>query len=954
MPTLQTSKKTELVQELFERQVRSTPSRTAAVHHGRRLSYEELNRQANQMAHYLKKSGVGPECRVGVCLERSLEALVALLGILKSGGVYVPLDPDYPAERLRHMMSDSQVRVLLTNLDEVAHLAYTATNTIRLQRDWKIVERESPVNPEPNALAENVAYVIYTSGSTGNPKGVMVEHRSLANVLMTCRERFGFNQTDVMPCLASFSFDISLFELLNPLCTGGKVVIWDQDDVLDVQLIGESLEDFTLLHCVPTLMRQIVNWLKDKNCVAESLRQVFVGGEMVGLQLLEQMADVFPNAEIQVLYGPTEGTIICAGRGVTGPLKAAPVGSAFENIQMYVLDKELNQVSIGTAGELFLGGDCLARGYLNRPELTAAKFIPNSLSEKGGERLYRTGDLVKRDAEGHLEFVGRADQQVKIHGNRIELGEIEAILETCPEVKEAAAIVREDQPGQKRVVAYVILSSEGMSSTESTRTETWFSPAINDYFYEHSPITAGWNNGTSFCQQIIASVRGKAVLIAGANHENLLLKACIESGASRVYTAERTPEGFARIKRLVEEQNLSQVVPLILGEETPAIDGQIDVCVSDLIGDIGGSKGLELLFKRLGCALHPETIVHPAACVTYMTAVELPISLGDVPELHGPDLNDARNIFAGVGYPFDLRLCVHRLPPSSLISDDCIFEEINCSNPRFGDDEAAVEHPIQLTITRNATLSGFVLTLKLFGDPGAAIGGPDSCYTADSPVFVPVFGEGLQVYEGDRIEGKCVRRSSREDGVHIDYHLQGQVVHQRGEVRSFFYRLPFRQRVFQGSPFYKKLFSATPIEELVAATREEDEQEIIRRLGDELKAKLPDYMLPSAIVSMKEFPITPNGKLDRQALPAPSYCNKEGRAPTGPREELLCSLFAGTLRVPQVGVDDNFFDLGGDSVLLIHLIRQIRDTLGVNFSIRTFFEAPTVAALAERLSATPA
>jgi acyl carrier protein len=226
----------------------------------------------------------------------------------------------------------------------------------------------------------------------------------------------------------------------------------------------------------------------------------------------------------------------------------------------------------------------------------------------------------------------------------------------------------------------------------------------------------------------------------------------------------------------------------------------------------------------------------------------------------------------------------------------------------------------------------------------------DCCYAADAPVFLPVFVPGLQVEAGDRIEGRCVRRLSTEDGLHMDYRLEGRIFYRDGGTKPFFYRLPFIQRVFQGAAFYKKLFSTTQFEELVSGAQKQPTGEIERELWKRLKSELPDYMLPSAIVKMEKFPLTPNGKLDRQALPAPSYgSDPAGRAPTGPQQEVLCSLFADALGIPRMSLDDSFFDLGGDSVMLIHLVRRIRDRLGVNLSIRTFFEAPTVAGLSERL-----
>jgi amino acid adenylation domain-containing protein len=939
----------QLVQGLFEQQAERTPEKTALVHGARRLTYAELNRRANQLAHFLKKSGVGLESRVGVCLGRSVEAVVALLGVFKAGGVYVPLDPAYPAERLRYMLADSQVAVLLAGRDGMAKLADGAASAISFDDGWGLIEQEPADNPRPLARGENLAYVIYTSGSTGRPKGVMVEHRGLSNVLAVGREMFGFNQTDVMPCIASFSFDISLFELCNPLCTGGTVLLWEHEDVLDV--LAESLEEITVLHCVPTLMRQIVGWMKETGRGAEGLRQVFVGGEAVEAQLLEHMRKVLPGVNVSVLYGPTEGTIICAGRPVVERLAAPPVGKALTNVRLYVLDEEMNASPDGAVGELYLGGAGLARGYLNRPELTADRFVPDCFGEARGERLYRTGDMVRRQADGNLEFVGRADQQVKIRGHRIELGEVEATLKRCHGVSQAVVIVREDQPGQQRMVAYVSTDAGRTPPPTPPREATRFSTAIHDYVYELTPLTPRLKNETglhALYRPIIEKALDKNVLIVSADQENHLVRACVEAGAKRVYVATCSEEACARAERLARQGDPGQVVAFLLSEEAPDIEERIDICVSDLFGDIGGSKGLEACLRRLRPAMHPGTIIYPQSCTTYLSAVELPESLREQPESRGVPDEDARQIFAAAGYPFDLRVRIHQLPPESFISGECVFEQVTGADTQ-ADRAVVAAHPMQLTVSRDAALCGFVLTLKL----GAGADGRerfDCGYTSDAPVFVPVFMPGLRVEAGDRIEGRCVRRPSMEDGRHMDYSLEGRVFHRHGGTKSFFYRLPFAQRVFQGSAFYKKLFSDTPVEQLVSGAPPTDEREVVRGLWEKLRVTLPDFLLPSAIVKLEEFPLTPNGKLDRHALPAPEFSSAlTGRAPVGAQQKILCSLFAEALGISYVSLDDSFFDLGGDSVLLIQLVRRIRDTLSVNLPVRTFFEAPTVAELEERL-----
>jgi acyl carrier protein len=345
--------------------------------------------------------------------------------------------------------------------------------------------------------------------------------------------------------------------------------------------------------------------------------------------------------------------------------------------------------------------------------------------------------------------------------------------------------------------------------------------------------------------------------------------------------------------------------------------------------------------------LRPDAIFYPQRCVTRISAVELPESLIQRAELDGLRYEHAPHIFSAAGYPFDLRLRVHQLPGDSLISGPSVFEQIDCHDPHY-DGTQATEHGFELTIDRDALLSGFVLGLELFADRR-------QIHATDAPVFVPVFVPGVKVEAGNRIAGKCVRRASKQYPLRMDYSIEGRIFFSDGTAKSFFYRLPFVQRVFQGSAFYRNLFSNTTIEDLMSAPQSRDRGEILGALWQRLKAKLPDYMLPSAIVTLPEFPRSPNGKLDRQSLPAPEYgSDSDGRVPEGPEQELLCTLFAQALGVPRVSLDDSFFDLGGDSIMLIQLVARIRAALGCKLSIHSFYEAPTVAALTEKIRASEA
>ncbi|HEX2189490.1 MAG TPA: amino acid adenylation domain-containing protein, partial [Longimicrobiaceae bacterium] len=449
------------VHETFARRAARTPDAVAVVSGGVSLTCAELDARAEALARALRARGVGPETRVAVCVERSPGAVAAVLGVLRAGGAFVPLDPEYPAERLAFMLADSGARVLLTRPGLLARLPEFGGEVVLVDGDG------TPLPPAPSpslgegengATPENLAYVIYTSGSTGTPRGVAVTHGSLASTLLAAGEAFGFRPGDEMPSLASFAFDIWLFESLLPLLAGAAVRIVPRDRVVDVAALVEELESATLLHAVPALMRRVVDEVAAGRGTLPGLRRAFVGGEAVPPELLGAMRAAFPAAEVRVLYGPTEGTIICAchlargGEARGRHLLGRPLGGA----PLYVLDGAGEPAPVGVPGELCIAGAGVARGYLGRPETTAGRFVPDPFSGAPGARMYRTGDRARRGADGVLEFLGRTDAQVKVRGFRIEPGEVEAQLAAHPAVREAAVVAREDVPGEPRLVGYVV------------------------------------------------------------------------------------------------------------------------------------------------------------------------------------------------------------------------------------------------------------------------------------------------------------------------------------------------------------------------------------------------------------------------------------------------------------------------------------------------------------------
>jgi amino acid adenylation domain-containing protein len=442
---------------LFEAQVARTPEAVAVTFEGESLTYRDLNRRANQLAHHLRSLGVGPDVLVGLCLERSLDIVVGLLGILKAGGAYVPLDPSDPQERLAFMLRDARIAVLATQQRFLDRLPVHDSPVVGLDADWSMIARESHGNPVPRATPDNLAYVIYTSGSTGRPKGVMTTHRSVSNLISWMQARFPLRETDAVLQKTPPTFDASVAEFFPPLFVGARLVMAPPEAQRDPRGLIETIcaERISHLKLVPSLLQAMLEEPGLERCT--SLRWVSCGGEALRRGVLEQFRARL-DVEFVNLYGPTEATVDATfwPSGEHAPGEIVPIGRPIANTQLYILDEHMQPVPIGVPGELYIGGAGLARGYLARPELTAERFLPNPFSSEVGARVYKTGDLTRYLHDGNIEYLGRLDHQVKLRGVRIELGEIESTLREHPDVREAVVIPREDTPGDKRLSAYVV------------------------------------------------------------------------------------------------------------------------------------------------------------------------------------------------------------------------------------------------------------------------------------------------------------------------------------------------------------------------------------------------------------------------------------------------------------------------------------------------------------------
>ncbi|MFN6484862.1 MULTISPECIES: amino acid adenylation domain-containing protein [unclassified Nostoc] len=458
------------IHQLFTEQVERIPDNIAIVFNNQQLTYTELNARANQLAHSLQKLGVGAEVLVGICVERSLEMLVGILGILKAGGAYVPLDPHYPQERLAFMLEDTQVSILLTQQYLLENLPKHDAQTICLDTDWEAIAQQSQEEPVPTGTLENLAYVIYTSGSTGKPKGVAIAHRNLVHSTIA---RITYYQEPISSflLLSSFAFDSSIVGIFWTLCCGGTLHLPEESVQKEVSKIVELIYQNGVSHLLslPSLYALILQQAKLEQL--NSLRAVIVAGEACLPELVQLHFQLQPETSLFNEYGPTEATVWSSVYHChsleTGT--QISIGCPIANTKIYILDSHLHPVPVGVPGEIYISGEGLARGYLNQPAITSEKFIPHPFSQQPGIRLYKTGDLARYLSNGNIDFLGRIDNQVKIRGFRIELGEIEALLNQHPGVQEIVVIAREDIPGNKRLVAYVVPLSKSATTVNELR-----------------------------------------------------------------------------------------------------------------------------------------------------------------------------------------------------------------------------------------------------------------------------------------------------------------------------------------------------------------------------------------------------------------------------------------------------------------------------------------------------
>ncbi|MFC1433676.1 non-ribosomal peptide synthase/polyketide synthase [Streptacidiphilus sp. N1-3] len=961
--------------EMFAEQVALRPDAVALVFADTRLSYAELDRRANRLAHALIARGAGPEQVVALALPRSVELIVAEVAVLKSGAAYLPVDADYPADRIAHMLADAAPICLVGTTDTAAHTAaHTAagpdTGPALLLLDTPETAAELASGPShdpteadrgPLAVA-NAAYVIYTSGSTGRPKGVVLSHAGVAKLVATQSERFGIGPDSRVLQFASPSFDVAFWDLCLGLLSGGRLVVVPAELRVPESPLADyaNANGITFMILPPALLAAM-----PEDVLLPPAATLLAGTERVSPELVGRYARgrMMFNA-----YGPTEATTNstlgrCDPDTPVGSI--VPIGVPDPGTRAYVLDDRLGPVPAGATGELYLGGAGLARGYLGRPALTAERFVADPFGGPG-ERLYRTGDLVRWKPDGRLEFLGRADAQVKVRGFRIEPGEIESVLRAHPAVEQAAVVVREDRPGDRRLAAYVVPALDAdPAAAGADQVEEWkelhellYAAAGGEGFAENF---AGWNSMYDGLPIPVAELREwrdatvarieqlqpRKVLELGVGSGLILSR--IAPGCEEYWGTDLSEEAVRALRAQVDTlPELADRVRLLArpAHHTAGLpQGRFDLVLLNSVVQyfpsaeylsqvlesaaallapggslfIGDVRNLRLL-RCLRAAAETRRAADPQDKQALRAAVERSVAWeGEL--LLDPDFFAALDGFDAdirikrgdhhnelTRYRYDVVLRKRAAAPVDVPEEEVGWPGL----PAL--DALLTDRPARLRVTGvpNARLAEDLADLAACGDssrPAAAPGAdPEALYALGAR-------HGYQValtWNGAADDGSLDAVLAPVD------HPLGSLYRPSGDVPRANRPAPFR-----------------------------DVNALMRSLRAHAAQWLPEYMVPSALVPLDRLPVTPSGKLDQAALPVPDYAAlSHGRAPRDAREQLLCTLYAEVLGLGTVSVDDDFFALGGDSIIAIQLLIAARRA-GLRLSPGDVFRHRTVAALAE-------
>ena len=882
--------------ELIAEQAGRTPDHVALVFEQERLTYRELDRRAELLAQRLRGLDVGPDTLVGLLVERSLEMVVGILGILKAGAAYVPIDTTYPAERIAYVMADAQVACVLTQERLMPRLPDAAPQAICLDTfDW-IATQETAL-PDVRFRADNLAYVIYTSGSTGRPKGVCIEHRNIVSYVQAICERMQFEPGMKHATVSTVAADLGNTVIFPALATGGCLHVVSQERAENQALLSEYFvrEQIDVLKIVPSHLAALQAGQNPQLVMPRA--RLILGGEASRLDWVERLRTLAPECEIHNHYGPTETTVgvltYQVGQNLPStPTGTLPLGKPLTHVRAYVLDGTGLPVPAGERGELCVGGSGVARGYLNRPELTAEKFVPSPFGDVP-DRLYRTGDIVRVLPDGNIEFCGRIDDQVKLHGYRIELGEIEGALREHPGIRDAVVQLCDDEAGGRRLIGHVVpkrasqplwdykslqVLPDGSLVAHLNKNET-------DYIYnEIFSLQAYLRHGITIRD-------GDCIVDAGANIGLFSVFASRLAHDLRLICFEPNPAAFACLKANTDAWGVGSSVrcfPVGLSSENGS-------------ADLTFFEGLSLLSGFHADAAKEHEVVKQYVLNQDADTQPSEEFAADVDDLIDTRLR-ARTVSA------QLRTISSVIEEQGLERIDLLKVNVEKSELNVlrglgpGDWPKIRQLVIEVDLQENlapitALLEHHGFDVLVEQDP--LLRKTELCY-----VYAIRSSTGHQ--------GRLVRHDSSRPYIPVKLSPDGVV--------------------------------------LAPAT-----------LRAHLKARLPLYMVPAAFVLMDQFPLTPNGKIDRNALAAAAWERTASASPTIPSAALgtdagrtltetetrLARIWTELLKVKEIGVDEDFFDLGGTSLMAIKAVSRIRDAFGVDLQLRNLLERSSVAGLAE-------
>jgi amino acid adenylation domain-containing protein len=916
--------------DLFLAQVSRTPDDEAIRFGDQSLTYRELNARANQIAAHMRSLGVGPGELVTIFMEHSIEVVFVILGVLKAGAAYVPVDPSSPKERIAVMLRDITeglggiLPTLVTQSRLADRLPIGTSLVVMVDKDFASISRHPSSNPPSQIGPHDLAYVIYTSGSTGKPKGVMIEHRSLVNYIWWANEKYSQGERLAWPLFSSLAFDLTVTSIFTPLITGGRIVVYREDPSLPGMVIFNVIEDDAA--DIVKLTPAHVAMIKDSNLRASRIRRFIVGGEDFKTTLARDLTRSFSHPiEIYNEYGPTEGTVgsmIHRYDVEKDVASSVPIGVPAANVGVYVLDEHLNPVTIGVIGEMYLAGDGLARGYFNRPELTAERFVTgmNSL------RLYKTGDLARWNVRGQMEFLGRADQQVKIGGARIELGEIEDCLLQHPEIRECVVDVVSSgatKPSQKldyctrcglaSNLPGTTFDSEGVCNL--CRAYESYVDKAQAYFKTPAEL-----------QKIVEEMKARrtgdydclVMLSGGKDSTYMLYQLCRLGLKPLVFTLDNgfiSDEAKANIVRVVQALGVDHIFGTTPHMNEIFVDSLrrfANVCngcfktIYTLTTNLAHEKGIGYIVTGLSRGQFFET--------------RLTADVFQREDFHVEKI-DALVLEARKAYHRrdDAVMCHLDV---DLFRGDGVFDDI-----QFVDFYRYWSAPL-------TEIYDFLDKHAPWVRPSDT-GRSTNCRINDVGIYVHKKERGFHNYALPYSWDVRLGQKTREEAMSeledaIDETRVKQIMAEIGYAAS--------------------ANDETVINRL-AAWYVSDAPISTAELRAHLARQLPDYMLPTYFVRVDRLPLTSNGKIDRKALPPVTYEDVQPAQnlvePRTDTEKAVAAIWTQLLNIHAIGVNDDFFEHGAQSLVAIRAVSRIRDVFGVDLSLRNLFERPTVAGLAE-------